>query len=78
MNVPRDVDNPLRLGIKCNAMSEMQTPQDKAPARARVRELLATGHTPRAIAESLGITTQAVYKHMDALKEAANVERSSN
>lgn len=42
-----------------------------ASLREEVRKRLASGETPRSIATALGITTQAVYLHMEALRRAA-------
>lgn len=40
----------------------------KAPARYRVRQMTAQGLKPREIAMALGVSTQAVYKHLKAIR----------
>jgi hypothetical protein len=46
----------------------------KTPRRDRVRELHGNGLKPREIAAVMGITTQATYKHLAAIK-AEDTER---
>ena len=47
--------------------SEVSTVTDRKPTRERVPELLDQGLTVREIASVLGISTQAVYKHIHRL-----------
>ncbi len=39
--------------------------------RQQIRDLLATGHTPREIARRLDLSTQRVYQIMEDMKRAA-------
>jgi predicted transcriptional regulator len=50
-------------------------PKRNRAARSDVRRLLGRGWTPQMIAAELGVTTQDIYKHMAAIREAA--ERSA-
>lgn len=44
---------------------------DEQKTRDRIKVLLSHGYTPRVIAARLGITTQAVYQHMERLRDEA-------
>jgi hypothetical protein len=46
--------------------------KDESPTRRVVRTKTARGWTPREIALSLGISTQAVYKHLAKIREDGN------
>ena len=48
----------------------------KPPTRESVRRMTALGIKPRQIAAALGISTQAAYKHLAALKREAEEEAS--
>jgi hypothetical protein len=48
-----------------------RTERDDLSTREEVRQRLARGETPRAIAKALDLTTQAVYKHMASLRAEA-------
>lgn len=57
-------------------METAATPQPGPKAapgvtRGKVAELASQGYGTRAIAERLGISTQAVWQHLKALKEAS-------
>jgi len=48
----------------------------ESSTRRKVREMTASNLTPRQIAAALGISTQAVYKHLDRIREN-DVEEAS-
>lgn len=45
-----------------------QTIDEESPSRRRVRAMLSEGFTPREIGAALGISTQAVHKHLKKIK----------
>jgi len=49
-----------------------------APTRRKVSKLLADGHTPRAIAALMNVTTQRIYTVMDDLKAEAKEREEAN
>jgi DNA-directed RNA polymerase specialized sigma24 family protein len=53
-------------------MPEKTTSKEESPTRRVVRLKTAKGWTPREIALSLGISTQAVYKHLAKIREDGN------
>jgi hypothetical protein len=54
-----------------------QSDNGESVTRARIKELLSQAWTPRAIAAELGISTQAVYQHMEFERKKAEREASA-